>query len=177
MVVLLVPLLETATVVVCPPATSDGTWKLNCCWPFTLSTANNGTAGPLIITESFRKVVGSGSEVTLTPALEVRLDPKMVATSPGTIPPPTKLAPSTTPSVLITGPVPVTLMLTTEYSVLSSAEPKATDACAEPSAIALPVTVTVMLTRGASEEVEQLDEVGGEGRLAQVPLELETPAI
>ena len=134
---------------------------------------------PLIITESLRNVVGSGNEVMLTPVLEVRLDPKMVATSPGTIPPPAKLAPFTTPPVLISGPAPVavTLMLTTEYSVLLSAEPKLADAWAEPAATAMPVTVTVMAAPGASEAVVQVAEVGGEGRLAQDPLEMETPVI
>src|SRR5580693_1224728 len=96
MFALAVPLFDTAKVAVGPLATSQGTWKLNCCWPLTLSTANNGTAEPLITTESLRNVVGSGNEVMLTPVLEVRLVPKMVATSPGTIPPPAKLAPFTT---------------------------------------------------------------------------------
>src|SRR5580704_14126657 len=100
MVALAVPLFDTATVALGPLATSQGTWKLNCCWPLTLSTANNGTGEPLIITESLRNVVGSGNEVMLTPLLEVRLDPKMVATSPGTIPPLAKLAPLTTAAMV-----------------------------------------------------------------------------
>jgi hypothetical protein len=41
----------------------------------------------------------------------------------------------------------------------------------------MPLTVIVMVAPGASEEVEQLAEVGGEGRLAQDPLEMEIPVI
>src|SRR5580658_6632153 len=92
-----VPLFITAMSAFGPLTTSQGTWKLNCSWPLTLSTANNGTGKPLIITASFRNVFGSGSEeVILAPMLAVRLVPNKVAISPGTTPPPRKLAPFTT---------------------------------------------------------------------------------
>src|ERR1035441_7259122 len=91
------PLLSTAILAIGPLAASHGTWKLICCCPLTLSTANSGAVELLTVTETFKNSVGSGSpEVRLMPVLEVRLFPNRVAISPGTTPPPTKLAPFTT---------------------------------------------------------------------------------
>src|SRR5579863_4125888 len=92
-----VPAFDTAMVALGPLATSHGTWKLICCCPLTLSTANRATGVLLTINESFKNVLGSGrTEVTLMPVADVRLAPNAVAISPGTTPPPAKLAPFTT---------------------------------------------------------------------------------
>src|SRR5262245_25261752 len=95
-------LFSTATWTVDLPATPNGTWKLICCCPLTLSDANNGTAEPSTSTELHKYRVANGSDETkLIPVAETMLVPKTVAISPGTTPPPTKLAPFTT--ALITG--------------------------------------------------------------------------
>lgn len=49
------PLFITAMFAFGPLATSQGTWKLICCWPLTLSTANNAAAFPLTTTETNEK--------------------------------------------------------------------------------------------------------------------------
>src|ERR1700683_3255252 len=99
-----VPLFETAIITFAPTATSHGTWKLICSWPLTLSTANSATALLSTVNRSVRKVVGSGRpDVRLIPVVEVRLLPNAVAISPGTTPPPTKLAPFTTALTVATG--------------------------------------------------------------------------
>src|ERR1039458_3477392 len=75
-----VPLFSTATVALGPLAASQGTWKLICCWPLTLSTANSATGWLLMITASFKNIVGSGSdEVRLMPGPEGNLVPNAVA--------------------------------------------------------------------------------------------------
>src|SRR5579871_3448479 len=93
--------LAAPLLVTCTRATRSvvqGTWKLICCCPFTLSTAKMGAVTPLTVTETFWSWAGSGKEeLRLIPEADVRFEPKMVAISPATMPPGPKLAPFTTP--------------------------------------------------------------------------------
>src|SRR5271170_7819191 len=68
---------------------SQGTWKLICCWPFTLSTAKRGAFIVLLnFTDTFKNCDCSGNpEVSLIPVAEVSRDPNTVAIPPGTRPP------------------------------------------------------------------------------------------
>src|SRR5580658_8978003 len=117
-----VDVLLTTAILAVLPDTSKGTWKLICCWPFTLSTANNGAAEPFTITVTFWNEVGSGSsDVRLIPVLDVRSVPKMVAISPGAIPAAIKLAPFTT--ALITGWATEIFVGTRVSSTISPAPP------------------------------------------------------